>query len=180
MQININNVCSKFKLNKNVSLDDVIISFPDAHIVKQGMSKFKGVHVKIPSYNATSTVSKSGQVVLVGSKSVEDARETAMFLFTVLGGKGDAEFLVTNIASSIKWKQPISLTKLYENLRTKTKPSSMVFEPELGTHCIDLRCSRGMTKIFGTGNMVITGCRCEADILETLHTTLSLINDHYN
>ena len=177
MHIKINNVCSKFKLNKHVSLADVQRLFPDAHIVKNGESKFKAVQIKVLQYSATAAVSRSGQVVLVGSKSVEDARETAMFIYTVLNGLGDDDFVVTNIASSFIWNYKIPLPILYYKLQScVSKKSDVIYEPELGTNCIDLRCKSGMAKIFGTGNMVLTGCRREADIIDTLRNVFCLIN----
>jgi len=162
-------------------LSDVQCHFPNAHLIKEGLSRFKGIQIKVSQYKTTCTVSQNGQIVLVGSESITDAREAAWFMFTVLDGQGDDEFTITNIASSVAWNHPLSLAKLYNNLRGSIhRPSDMVYEPELGTNCIDLRCEHGMAKIFSTGNMVITGCKREADIIGTLRLTLCLINENFN
>lgn len=152
----VSNMTVTFKLSRRVNLKNLA--------KKTGANKTKGtgflsVTYRVYPTNSTALVYGSGKVVLLGSKSAEEALHAANVVCERLRCRKISlnELSIHNIVSVLNLKCNIDLKELFIHLHTKKKLP--IFESELFP-ALNFKTHNGCKAIvFRSGKIIITGCR---------------------
>ena len=174
-EIIIENVVATSSLGRSINLKKTIKHFDD---VKYVPDKFPGAIIKTKSPRSTILLFKSGSIVCTGTKS-EDKARLAIKAFAETINRLDtktknelSDIKIENIVSSCNLRNKVHLEQAARSL-----PRSL-YEPEQFSGIIHrMHYPKTVVLLFASGKLVCTGAKVTSDILLSVNTLRSLLEE---
>jgi TATA-box binding protein (TBP) (component of TFIID and TFIIIB) len=173
----ITNMTVSFNLNKKIDLSTL-----ENAERRPAKSHFKRLTWCLRG--CTALLYASGKVVLVGGSSRSVCEARANYVFRTLNGVGLLNLHVSNIVGAFKYDVQVRLADLYDYLRTLPENGYRYFggyesERFPGMTYLAVGSHAKMT-LFRNGNLIISGCRSEAELVSAFQEMSDLLYNFTN
>lgn len=169
-----------FNVGRELRLKDIRRRVPN--FVHYTASPFRRLQWHVPNTFTKALVYPSGSVVLVGSKSHEEAERAAKYITDELGGVGEVDLRVRNVVAHRNFHFTINLNELYTQLTSSSQRGTVLYEPEIfsGLRYTSQRTSGGRMTVFRLGSVIFAGCKSLAELDQCYDEMYAILREYTN